>query len=85
MQQNAIDTQNKLVSDLMDRVRKSKNELLELRANKQKAEEEEEPIPPSKVVKVTDEEDDAWTIINKSARSLRPYCGDWEKRYRDLG
>ena len=37
------------------------------------------------MVKVTDEEDDAWTLINKSARGLRPYCGDWEKRYRDLG
>ena len=69
----------------MERVRKSENELLEHRANKGKVEYEEEPIAPPKVVKVTDKEDDAWTIYNKSARSLRPFCGDWEKRFKDLG
>ena len=69
----------------MERVRNSEKKLLKLRVNKRKAEEEEEPIAPPKIVKVTDEEDDAWTFINKSARSLRPFCGDWEKRYRDLG
>ena len=85
MQQNAIDTQNTLVRDLMERVRSSEKELLDLRANKRKSEEEEEPITPPNIVKVTADDDDAWRIINKSARSLRPFCGDWEKRYRYLG
>ena len=56
-----------------------------MRENKRKEEEEEEPIAPPKVVKVSDKKDGAWKIYNKSARTLRPCCGDWEKRFKDLG
>ena len=74
-----------MVNDLMERVCKSETELFEMRAAKRKSEEEEEPIAPPKIVKVSDEDDNAWKLYNKSARSLRPFCGDWEKRFKDLG
>ena len=85
IQQTQIEDQSKLIHDLIERARKNENELYEMRATKRKAEEEEEPIAPPKIVKVSDEDDDAWQLYNKSARSLRPFCGNWEKRFKDLG
>ena len=85
IQQSAIETQSSIVKDLMERVRNSERELVEFKSQKHKAEEEEEPIAPPKKIKITDNEDDAWYTINKSARMVRPFCGNWEKRFRDLG
>ena len=73
IQQTQIEDQSKLIHDLIERARKNENELYEMRATKRKAEEEEEPIAPPKIVKVSDEDDDAWQLYNKSARSLRPF------------
>ena len=85
IQQVQMENQNNQFKDLMARLHAKELENMELRALKRKAEEEEEPIAPLKKIRITGGEDDAWHTINKSARMVRPYCGDWEKKYKDLG
>ena len=85
IQQVQMENQLNQIKDLMDRLHAKELENIALRTEKRKAEEDEEPIAPPKKIQITVSEDDAWTNINKSARMIRPYCGDWEKRFRDLG
>ena len=85
IQQVQMESQANQVKELLDRLHAKEMENIALRTGKRKTEEDEEPIALPKKIRFTDDEDDAWTNINKSARMVRPYCGDWEKRFRDLG
>ena len=80
-----MENQANQVRELQDRLHAKELENIKLIAGKRKAEEDAEPIALPKKIRFTDNEDDAWTYINESAQMVRPYCGDWETRFRDLG
>ena len=46
--------------------------------------EEEEGEPPVKL-HIPEGYDDAWTNITHTARNIRPYCGDWQARFKSRG
>ena len=46
--------------------------------------EDEEGEPPVKL-HIPEGYDDAWTNITHTARNIRPYCGDWQARFKSLG
>ena len=71
-----MENQANQVRELQDRLHAKELEIIELRAVKRKAEEDDEPIALPKKLRFTDNEDGTWTNINKSARMVRPYCGD---------
>ena len=85
IQQVQMEHQSNLVIELQDRLHAKELENAELKAVKRKAEEDEEPLSVPKKLRFTEDEDDAWTNINKSARMVRPFCGDWDTRFKDLG
>ena len=75
IQQVQMESQANQVKELLDRLHAKEMENIALRTGKRKPEEDEEPIALPKKIRFTDDEDDAWTNINKSARMVRPYCG----------
>ena len=46
--------------------------------------EEEEGEPPIKI-HIVEGYDDAWSTFHHVSRNLRPYCGDWNERFKSLG
>ena len=46
--------------------------------------EEEEGEPPIKI-HIVEGYDDAWSTVHHVSRNLRPYCGDWNERFKSLG
>ena len=85
IQQIQMDTLSNQLKDFQNRLHEKELENIALKAVKRKAEEEEEPIALPKKLRFTDDEDDAWYNINKSARMVRPFCGNWDTRFLDLG
>ena len=85
IQKSQMEMQSSQLKDLQNRLHEQMQENIALKAGKRKAEEDDEPIVPPKRLQFTDDEDDAWTNINKSARMVRPYCGNWDTRFFDLG
>ena len=85
IQQVQMDTLSNQLKDFQNRLHEKELENIALKAVKRKAEEEEEPIALPKKLRFTDDEDDAWYNINKSARMVRPFCGNWDTRFLDLG
>ena len=80
-----MDTLSNQLKDFQNRLHEKELENIALKAGKRKAEEDDEPIALPKKLRFTDDEDDAWHNINKSARMVRPYCGNWDTRFFDLG
>ena len=85
LQQVTMESQANQMRELQNRLHEKELENIALKAVKRKAEEEDEPIALPKKLRFTDDEDDAWHNINKSARMVRPYCGNWDTRFSDLG
>ena len=85
LQQVTMESQASHMRELQNRLHEKELENIALKAVKRKAEEEDEPIALPKKLRFTDDEDDAWHSINKSARMVRPYCGNWDTRFSDLG
>ena len=85
IQQVQMQHQSNLVRELQDRLHAKELENAELKLVKRKAKEDEEQLSVPKKLRFTEDEDDAWTNINKSARMVRPFGGDWETRFKDLG
>ena len=85
LQQVTMESQASHMRELQNRLHEKELENIALKAVKRKAEEEDEPIAQPKKLRFTDDEDDAWHSINKSARMVRPYCGNWDTRFSDLG
>ena len=80
-----MESQANQLRELQDRLHKKEMENIALKAGKRKAEEDDEPIALPKKLRFTEDEDDAWDNINKLARMVRPYCGNWDTRFLDLG
>ena len=76
IQQIQMESQSNQLRELQDRLHEKELENIALKAGKRKAEEDDEPIALPKKLRFTDDEDDAWHNINKSARIVRPYCGN---------
>ena len=77
------------ISELMGLVRTlvAENQRLSSESGKRSRpvkEDEEEGEPPVKL-HIPEGYDDAWTSINHAARNVRPFCGDWQARYKSLG
>ena len=85
IQQITMESQSNQLRELQNRLHEKELENIALKAVKRKAEEEDEPIAVPKKLRFTDDVDDAWNNINKSARMVRPYCGNWDTRFFDLG
>ena len=85
LQQVTMESQASQMRELQNRLHEKELENIALKAVKRKAEDEEEPIALPKKLRFTEDEDDAWHNINKSARMVRPYCGNWDTRFSDLG
>ena len=85
IQQIQMESQANQLRELQDRLHKKEMENIALKAGKRKAEEDDEPIALPNKLWFTEDEDDAWDNINKSARMVRPYCGNWDTRFLDLG
>ena len=45
---------------------------------------EEEGEPPVKLY-IPEGYDNGWSNINHGARNIRPYCGNWQERFKSLG
>ena len=57
--------------------------LFELLSGKRKSEDVKVLAPPKKLL-IMAGEDNAWTYVNHSARNVRPFCGDWDQRFKEL-
>ena len=67
IQQTQMEMQSSQLKDLQNRLHEQVQENIALKAGKRKAEEDDEPIALQKKLQFTDDEDDAWHNINKSA------------------
>ena len=85
IQQITMEGQANQLRELQNRLHEKELENIALKTVKRKAEEEDEPIALPKKLRFTDDKDDAWHNINKSARMVRPYCGKRDTRFLDLG
>ena len=85
IQQITMESQSNQLRELQNRLHEKELENIALKTVTRKAEEEDEPIALPKKLRFTDDVDDAWNNINKSARMVRPYCGNWDTRFFDLG
>ena len=80
---------NCYVSQMMTIVQSllSENQRLNNKSGKRsrpEKDEEEEGEPPVKL-HILEGYDNAWTHKNHTARNIRPYCGDWQARFKSLG
>ena len=71
IQQVQMKNQANQVRELQDRLHAKEMENIALRTGKRKAEEDDELIALPKKLRFTEDEDDAWDNINKSARMVR--------------
>ena len=75
-----------MLHSILNRVLEENSELKSKSLKRLRGDREDDDIieQPIKII-ILEGPNDAWTFIHHKARNLRPYCGDWEIRFKSLG